>query len=115
MASTLVLGFVFFTIVTIVLIASIIMIYFWVKGLIIKRKAPKFEGELQDFTQLNYDQSTIERRALRKQNGNIKGGFRSPKEEIREFGGGEGSDEEEIRSIKERIARAERELREARE
>lgn len=111
MAFEWILALTFFVIGGIVLIAIIIMLYWWFKTKGIKKLAPAFEGDMQDFRILNYDRNITERRMLNKnrQNGITERRIGQSEEGIRRVEGE--TDDEEIARIRAEVQRLRRETR----
>ncbi len=98
-----------------IILAGIILFIWWLKLKKIKKQAPDFSGEIKDWKQINYDPEAIERRRIKY---GKEGRTGRAQEEAGKARSGEGgdfentgdSDEREIAILRERIARAEREL-----
>lgn len=99
-----------FFVVGLIFIVFLIVVLSWWKSMRIRKKAPKFDGSLENLNEINYDKEALERRKMRQENGNDKRGTDRNVEE--RFGrteerGRSESDEEKIIRITKKI----RELR----
>lgn len=86
----------------------ILFLVFWLKSKKLKDKAPSFEGDWDKWKGINYDDNYIERGKLIHGRSERRTG--SVTEQTRSIAEGE---EEEIRRIRDQIARAERDLAKA--
>lgn len=107
MISELLLALTFFIIVGLVIIVIITMLYWWWKARRIKRKSPDFSGEFNDFTTLNYDKETVERRLMQKERNGNERRIRPTQEGIGISQ--EQRDESEIRRVRAEIEKLRRE------